>query len=61
MDQLIITIATTDPDPEVRGSAWAMLSQIPTEASVDALAGVLRTAPDDSWKDQALQSHAGID
>jgi tetratricopeptide (TPR) repeat protein len=58
MNDLIVEVAATDPDPEVRSSAYAMLSQIPSTASIEVLGNVLKTAPDDARKEEALNSLA---
>jgi hypothetical protein len=58
MNDLIVHIAATDPDAEVRSSAYAMLSQIPTSASIEVLSGVLMGAPDDARRQEALTALA---
>jgi HEAT repeat protein len=53
-EDVLVSVARTDPDPEVRKQAVFWLSQVPTEKAVAALENILTTSQDTDLQAQAL-------
>jgi HEAT repeat protein len=53
-EDILLTSARTDPDPEVREQAVFWLSQVGTERAAGALDSILRTSTDRALQDKAI-------
>jgi HEAT repeat protein len=51
---ILLRVARTDPDPEVRGQAVFWLSEVDDERAVDALEQILQESQDDELRESAL-------
>jgi HEAT repeat protein len=51
---VLLRVARTDPDPEVRGQAVFWLSQVPGDRTVDVLSEILHGSSDPSIRDKAI-------
>lgn len=51
---ILLRVARTDPDPEVRGQAVFWLSEVDDERAVDALEQILLESQDDELREKAL-------
>jgi HEAT repeat protein len=52
--EILLRVARTDPDPEVRGQAVFWLSEVDDERAVDALEQILQESQDDELRESAL-------
>ncbi|HEX2091867.1 MAG TPA: HEAT repeat domain-containing protein [Longimicrobiaceae bacterium] len=53
-ENLLLSVARQDPDPDVREKAVFWLSQIPTERAVDVLQEILGSSRDDGVREKAI-------
>jgi len=53
-EDILLSVARTDPDPDVRGQAVFWLSQVGSERAVTALDSILRSSGDPDLRDKAI-------
>lgn len=53
-ENILLSVASNDPDPEVREQAVFWLSQVPTERAVEVLEEILRTSNDAGVREKVL-------